>query len=114
MRHKDTDPPVEDLQLPDVLAALSDPLRLGVVRLLADGGERNFGEFCAPVAKSTLSHHLRTLRAAGIVHSRNEGTRCYLTLRRADLDSRFPQLLDAVLSAADHDEVGNHVCLQTD
>ncbi|MEU7527211.1 helix-turn-helix domain-containing protein [Saccharothrix sp. NPDC042600] len=112
MRHKDTDPTVEQLRLPDVMAALSDPLRLGLVRLLADGEERNFGEFCAPVAKSTLSHHIRTLRAAGVLHSRNEGTRCYLTLRRADLDTRFPNLLDAILAAATHDEVGAHVGLQ--
>ncbi|MEJ2859138.1 MULTISPECIES: ArsR/SmtB family transcription factor [unclassified Saccharothrix] len=112
MRHKDTDPPVEQLHLPDVMAALSDPTRLGLVRALADGEERNFGAFCAPVAKSTLSHHLRTLRAAGIVHSRTEGTRCYLRLRRTDLDTRFPHLLDAVLTAATQDAIGTHVTLQ--
>jgi DNA-binding transcriptional ArsR family regulator len=111
VRHKDTDPTVEQLHLPDVMAALSDPLRLGLVRVLADGEERNFGSFCAPVAKSTLSHHLRTLRAAGVVHSRTEGTRCYLRLRRADLDTRFPHLLDAVLAAAAQDDVGDHVGL---
>ncbi|MFI9817621.1 ArsR/SmtB family transcription factor [Saccharothrix variisporea] len=114
MRHKDTDPTVEQLHLPDVMAALSDPLRLGLVRLLADGEERNFGSFCAPVAKSTLSHHLRTLRSAGVVHNRVEGTRCYLRLRRADLDTRFPNLLDAILAAATEDKVGDHVCLQPD
>lgn len=112
MRPKDPEPAADLLRLTDVMAALSDPLRVGLVRLLADGAERNFGEFDAPVAKSTLSHHLRTLRAAGVTTNRTEGTRCYIRLRRADLEARFPNLLDAVLSAAADDEVGDHVRLQ--
>ncbi|MBY8852408.1 helix-turn-helix domain-containing protein [Saccharothrix sp. MB29] len=87
--------------LTDVLAALSDPLRVGLVRLLADGEERNFGEFAVPVAKSTLSHHLKVLNTAGLTWRREEGTRCYVRLRRDDVDARFPHLLDTVLAAAD-------------
>ncbi|MBB5953686.1 DNA-binding transcriptional ArsR family regulator [Saccharothrix tamanrassetensis] len=114
MRHKDPHPPVERLVLTDVMAALSDPLRIGVVRLLADERERTFGEFDAPVAKSTLSHHLRTLRAAGVTRTREEGTRCYVRLRRADLEARFPGLLDAVLAAAGRDAVGDRIRLQAE
>ncbi|MEU6152683.1 helix-turn-helix transcriptional regulator [Actinosynnema sp. NPDC047251] len=113
MRHQDVDPPVDQLRLTEVMAALSDPLRVGLVRLLADGVERNFGEFDAPVAKSTLSHHLRTLRAAGVTSSRNEGTRCFIRLRRDDLAARFPDLLDAVLASAVDDAVGDHVRLRS-
>ncbi|MGM1065285.1 ArsR/SmtB family transcription factor [Saccharothrix sp. Mg75] len=109
MRHTDFNPDVDRLRLTDVLAALSDPLRVGLVRLLADGEERNFGEFTAPVAKSTLSHHLKVLNTAGLTWRREEGTRCYFRLRREDLDARFPRLLDTVLDAADHDDVGHHV-----
>jgi DNA-binding transcriptional ArsR family regulator len=97
-----------------VLAALSDPLRMGLVRLLADGRERGWGELRVPVAKSTLSHHLRVLRSAGITRTRQEGTRCFVELRRADLDGRFPGLLDAVLAAADGDGIGDQVGLTTD
>ncbi|WP_053716866.1 ArsR/SmtB family transcription factor [Saccharothrix sp. NRRL B-16348] len=109
MRHADANPDVDQLTLTDVLAALSDPLRVGLVRLMADGAEYTFGEFAVPVAKSTLSHHLKVLNAAGLTWRRDEGTRCYLRLRRDDLDTRFPHLLDTVLAAADRDDVGSHV-----
>ncbi|WP_084012855.1 ArsR/SmtB family transcription factor, partial [Thermobifida halotolerans] len=88
-------PATEELSLTTVMAALSDPLRVGVLRVLADGRERGWGELRAPVAKSTLSHHLRVLRDAGITRTRQEGTRCFVTLRRADLEQRFPGLLEA-------------------
>jgi DNA-binding transcriptional ArsR family regulator len=111
MRHADPHPETARLELTDVMAALSDPIRLGLVRVLADGTERGWGELRAPVAKSTLSHHLKVLRAAGITRTREEGTRCYVKLRRADLAERFPRLLDAVIYAADRDEVGEQVGL---
>ncbi|MGC2941977.1 ArsR/SmtB family transcription factor [Brevibacterium sp. FAM 24638] len=96
-------PAAADLSLPRVLSALSDPLRLGIVRLLADGQERQWGELDAPVSKSTLSHHMKTLRSAGITRTRDEGTRCYVHLRSTDLAERFPGLLDSVLSAESDD-----------
>jgi DNA-binding transcriptional ArsR family regulator len=111
MRHPDPHPDVADMRLTEVMAALSDPIRVGLVRLLADGVERSWGDLKVPVAKSTLSHHLKVLRSAGITRTREEGVRCFVRLRRADLDARFPHLLDAVLSAADVEDVGNHVGL---
>lgn len=102
-------PDADEMALVSVMAALSDPIRVGLVRVLADGRERGWGELRAPVAKSTLSHHLRVLRDAGITRTRQEGTRCYVTLRRDDLQARFPGLLDAVLDAAGADNVGQHV-----
>jgi DNA-binding transcriptional ArsR family regulator len=109
VRHTDFNPDVERLTLTDVLAALSDPLRVGLVRLLADGEEHNFGDFTVPVAKSTLSHHLKVLNTAGLTWRREEGTRCYFRLRREEVDARFPHLLDTVLTAAEQDDVGSHV-----
>ncbi|MFD2470901.1 ArsR/SmtB family transcription factor [Amycolatopsis silviterrae] len=109
-RHPDAD----EMELVAVMAALSDPIRVGVARVLADGRERGWGELRVPVAKSTLSHHLRVLRDAGITRTRQEGTRCYVTLRRDDLQDRFPGLLDAVLDAAGADNVGQHVELVAD
>ncbi|WP_150245676.1 ArsR/SmtB family transcription factor [Nocardiopsis quinghaiensis] len=104
-------PAIEELSLPEVMAALSDPLRIGLVRVLADGAERGWGELRAPVAKSTLSHHLRVLRDAGVTRTRQEGTRCFVTLRRQDLDERFPGLVGAMLGAADAEDVGGGVHL---
>ncbi|WP_025273561.1 metalloregulator ArsR/SmtB family transcription factor [Haloglycomyces albus] len=107
-------PKPEEMVLVDVLRALSDPIRIGLVRVLADGCERGWAELQAPVSKSTLSYHLTTLRDAGITRTRQEGTRCFVELRRDDLDSRFPGLLDAVLGAVDSGEVGVHVGLRSD
>ena len=105
-------PEVDEITLTGVMAALSDPIRVGIVRVLADGRERGWGELRVPVAKSTLSHHLRVLRDAGLTRTRQEGTRCYVTLRREDLQARFPGLLDAVLAAAEEDDVGHQVTVQ--
>lgn len=104
-------PEPHEITLIEVMAALGDPIRLGLVRLLADGRERGWGELRAPVAKSTLSHHLRVLRDAGVTRTRQEGTRCFVVLRRDDLTARFPGLLDAVLDAATSDDVGGQVGL---
>lgn len=86
-----------------VLQALSDPVRLQIVRQLAacgPGGSLPCGRIRLDVTKSTASHHLKTLRGAGIIAQRDEGTRRHTWLRRDDLQERFPGLLDAVLGAA--------------
>jgi DNA-binding transcriptional ArsR family regulator len=98
--HHPAEPPVAELELAAVLHALSDPVRLQIVRDLADLGACRCGAFAVPVAKSTLSHHLRVLREAGLTLTEPAGTQRVVSLRRADLDARFPGLLDAVLGAA--------------
>lgn len=107
-------PDVAEISLTAVMGALSDPIRVGLVRVLADGRERGWGELHAPVAKSTLSHHLRVLRDAGLTRTRQEGTRCFVRLRAEDLHERFPGLLEAVLRAADRDDVGGQVSVAED
>ena len=85
-----------------VLQALSDPVRLEIVRQLAgcpSGGELSCSSVEIPVTKSTATHHFKTLLAAGIVGERGEGRRKFLHLRRAELDERFPGLIDSVLRA---------------
>jgi len=85
-----------------VLHALSDPVRLEIVRQLAGCtglSELKCGQIELPVTKSTASHHFKTLYAAGIVAEREQGTSKYMRLRRAELDQRFPGLLDSVLRA---------------
>src|SRR4051794_37276256 len=98
--HTSQQPTVEALELPAVLHALSDPIRLQIVRDLSERGACNCGTFAVPVAKSTLSHHLRVLREAGLTLTEPTGTQRVVSLRRSDLDGRFPGLLDAVLGAA--------------
>lgn len=87
------------LSLPDVLYALSDPLRLKIVHQLATEGEAACGTFNVRMPKSSLSHHFKVLRDAGVIATRGEGVRRINTLRREELDAAFPGLLEAVLSA---------------
>jgi DNA-binding transcriptional ArsR family regulator len=105
-------PEVDEITLTGVMAALSDPIRVGLVRVLADGRERGWGELQAPVAKSTLSHHLRVLRNAGLTRTRQEGTRCFVILRQPELQARFPGLLQAVLVAAEEEDIGQQVSVK--
>ena len=93
-------PPVEELELADVLHALSDPVRLRIVEELAARGEQACGVLPLPVSASTRSHHFKILREAGVTVTRVVGTTRLVSLRRADLERRFPGLLDAVLHAA--------------
>jgi len=92
-------PARENLELPAVLHALSDPHRLRIVRELSrDPEPRPCGSFLLGVSKSTTTHHFRVLREAGVVAQQPIGTSKLTTLRREDLDARFPGLLDAVLA----------------
>jgi DNA-binding transcriptional ArsR family regulator len=92
-------PPAGSLELPRVLHALSDPVRLEIVHTLA-AGEQACGAFPLPVSDATRSHHLKVLREAGLTRTRVVGTTRYVSLRHDDLAARFPGLLDSVLAAA--------------
>ena len=93
------EPETDALDLTGVLQALGDPVRLTIVRVLAADGERACGTVDLGVSKATRSHHFKTLREAGITRTRVAGTHRHVSLRRDDLEARFPGLLDAVLQA---------------
>jgi DNA-binding transcriptional ArsR family regulator len=93
-------PAAGEIELVAVLQALSDPMRLLIVVGLAGGEELSCKAFNLPVVKSTCTHHFRVLREAGVIRQRHEGTSRLNSLRRADLNARFPGLLDAVLGAS--------------
>ena len=94
------DPAADELELAAVLHALSDPMRLRIVVGLATDDHRPCGSFDLPVTKSTCTHHFKVLREAGVIRQRLEGTTRLNSLRRDDLEQRFPGLLDSVLRAA--------------
>ncbi|MEA2411188.1 MAG: hypothetical protein QOC77_1749 [Thermoleophilaceae bacterium] len=93
-------PRIDEIALPDVLHALSDPVRLQIVRALADREEQSCSSVEASVSKSTLSHHFKVLREAGVTHTRVNGTHRLVSIRRDELEERFPGLLDSVLGAS--------------
>ncbi|MGC0422231.1 ArsR/SmtB family transcription factor [Embleya sp. AB8] len=89
-------PEVGEIELGRVLSALADPLRRRVVRELAaepDGTARTCSSFELPVSKATVTHHFRALREAGLVRQVDRGNSRMATLRRADIEQRFPGLL---------------------
>lgn len=90
-------PPREALELTRVLYALSDPVRLEVVRALAKDGEQTCAALDGDRPKSTMSHHFKVLRACGLVETRGERTAHLNRLRREDVEARFPGLLESVL-----------------
>jgi DNA-binding transcriptional ArsR family regulator len=102
LTEKSHSPDLAGVDVVTVLQALADPVRLEIVRQLAGceagaHGELSCGQIEVPVGKSTASHHLKALCAAGITAEREEGTRKYIRLRREELDRRFPGLLELVL-----------------
>ena len=94
-------PDREEMELGTVLFALADPLRRKVVADLArtsNAHERTCVSFCLPVSKASLTHHFRVLREAGLIRQVDRGNSRAATLRRDDLDTRFPGLLALVLA----------------
>jgi DNA-binding transcriptional ArsR family regulator len=99
-------PPVEQLQIGDLFAALADPCRRLIVRELMGepvGARRQCSSFDVDVSKSTMTHHFRILRESGLTIQYNHGNRAELELRRADLEKRFSGLLQ--LLASNKDEI---------
>jgi DNA-binding transcriptional ArsR family regulator len=84
-------------ELAQVLCALGDPVRLDLVRKLAQQGEIPCGGFGLDMPKSSLSHHFRVLREAGVIGSRPEGTSTLNYLEIKQMEKRFPGLLKSVL-----------------
>lgn len=84
----------------EILQALADPARLAMVRRLAVCTEPvPCGSFDLPLHKSTLSHHFKVLREAGLIDQRCQGTWRMTSLRRAEVDALYPGLLDSILMA---------------
>ncbi|MEU0738403.1 helix-turn-helix domain-containing protein [Streptomyces sp. NPDC006134] len=103
LRHPDRD----QIRIDGVLNALGNPVRLAVVRVLDRGGEHNCGSVLRLIgvsSKSTMTHHWRVLRESGVIRQEPSGRENLLSLRRADLDARYPGLLDAILAGAAEDE----------
>lgn len=93
------EPLVEDLRLETVLGALSDPLRLRIVRKLlleSESYDHSCGWFDLDRPKSTLTHHFKALREAGVTRQRQYGLERRSQVRVDDLQARFPGLLALV------------------
>jgi len=93
-------PSIDQIELTDIMYALSDPTRLEIVGQLANAGRKmTCGEFDLNRPKSSLSHHFKILRAAGLVETLIEGTEHMNALRLDEIEQKFPGLLQSVLRA---------------
>lgn len=95
-------PTADQITLAGVLAVLGDPTRLAIVLELARHTDTpmSCGQFLEFGSKTNISYHLAKLREAGVTHTASVGTTRLISLRRTDLDRRFPGMLDSILGAA--------------
>ena len=91
-------PALSDVSLLTLLGALADRTRLAVVEQLLADGEHVCGTFDVDVSHSTLSHHLKLLREAGIIRQWESGRNRMTALREVELNEHFPGLLDSIMS----------------
>jgi DNA-binding transcriptional ArsR family regulator len=89
-------PSLDDVSLATVMQALSDPCRIAIVRALLGSDECACNEVPLDVSKATRSHHFDVLRDAGLVHSRVDGTKCKTSLRKVEIATKFPGLLELI------------------
>lgn len=94
-------PAVSELRLVTVLNAISDPIRLKIAVCLARTGEKNCSALEYDIAKSTLSHHVKLLREAGVIALRIDGKQHYYSFRMDDLNSCFPGLVQMIMETDD-------------
>jgi DNA-binding transcriptional ArsR family regulator len=95
-------PDADQITLPTVLGALSDQTRLAIINALArdEALGCHCGQLTDLASKTAISYHVAKLREAGVVNVHPEGTRRRVTLRRTDLDARFPGFLDSVIASS--------------
>ncbi|MEO5969055.1 MAG: helix-turn-helix transcriptional regulator [Bdellovibrionia bacterium] len=86
-------PNLKKIPLSLIFYALSDPVRLEIVQALLEQDEISCGACKSPLSKSTMSHHFKVLRESGLIVKRGEGKVHYLSLRRVEIEARFPGLL---------------------
>ena len=93
-------PNIDQVELTDIMYALSDPTRLEIVGRLANAGRKmTCGELDLNRPKSSMSHHFKILRAAGLVETLIEGTEHMNSLRVEEIEQKFPGILQSVLRA---------------
>lgn len=99
-----THPALEDITVEGILHALSDPIRVAIFGQIANAGcATNCSAFLQvgekTVPKSTLSQHFKVLRDAGLIRSERMGVEMQNSSRCTELDTRFPGLIPAIMSA---------------
>jgi predicted transcriptional regulator len=94
-------PSKDEITLAGLLSAFADPVRLCIFRsLMIENGCMSCSEAAArqPIPKSTLSHHFRVMREAGLIRTTKQGVEHRNVIRKEDINERFPGLLEALFT----------------
>ena len=80
---------------PSAFAALGDPTRRAILKMLRQGS-KPAGEIADAfhLTKPTLSHHFQVLRRAGLVRAERRGTSIVYTLQTNVLEDLATELLE--------------------
>ena len=97
-------PAIEDVTVEGILHALSDPVRVAIyANIVAQECPQSCSNFLTvsekAIPKSTLSQHFNILREAGLIRSERHGVEMHNISRCAELQKRFPGLLQAIVTA---------------
>ena len=89
---------MRDQDFVKVAKALADPTRRRMLDALRRKGELNCSQLCAlfPLRQPTVSHHVKTLKDAGLVTCRTDGPFTVLT----PVESRLKAFTDALAPPA--------------
>lgn len=91
-------PKLEQIELTDLMYALSDPARLEIVKALSCGSKtQTCSELNCDRPKSSMSHHFKILRESGLLETQIEGKEHKNSLRTAELEKKFPGLMKSIL-----------------
>jgi len=99
-------PSIENVTVEAILHALADPVRVALfARIVGSKSAQSCSALMTVTAiavpKSTVSQHFKVLREAGLIRSERRGVEMQNAPRCAEIESRFPGLIAAVMSAYD-------------
>jgi DNA-binding transcriptional ArsR family regulator len=103
---------MENVTVEGILHALSDPVRVAIFADIAGSGSSlTCSDFLnvrqRNIPKSTLSQHFKALREAGLIRGERRGVEMQNTSRCAEIQKRFPGLLNAIVKAHKVQSQGN-------
>jgi ArsR family transcriptional regulator len=96
--------PRHDLSIDDIyseiFAALSEPVRIRIIRMIAETDELACTRLdeTLPISKSTISYHIKVLHHAGLISVRKDGRYYHYRLKRDVLHGYLPGFLDQLVS----------------
>jgi hypothetical protein len=95
-------PSLKCITLEGIMNALSDPVRASIYLAIKASPSPVkaavlLGAHGAPIAKASLSQHLKVLRQAGLIRGVRSGAALLSSSRHVEVEKRFPDLVQAIV-----------------